>query len=44
MCDLAPDYARLNKWNHGFALVEVRDDGEFDVENLRIVGDTVRTS
>lgn len=44
LCDLTPDYARLNKWNHGFAVVEVREGGEFDVENLRIVGDTVRTS
>lgn len=44
LCDLTPDYARLNKWNHGFAVVEIRDGGEFDVENLRIAGDRIRTS
>lgn len=44
LCDLRPDYARLNKWNHGFAVVDVHADGEFDVENLRIVGEKVRTS
>lgn len=43
LCDLTPDYARLNKWNHGFAVVEIHEDGEFDVENLRIVGDRIRT-
>lgn len=44
LCDLRPDYARLNKWNHGFAVVDVHADGEFDVENLRIAGDKIRTS
>jgi hypothetical protein len=44
LCDLTPEYARLNKWNHGFAIVAVHDGGEFDVENLRIVGDRIRTS
>jgi hypothetical protein len=44
LCDLTPDYARYNKWNHGFAIVNVHDSGEFDVENLRIADGTVRTS
>jgi hypothetical protein len=45
LCDLRPEYARLNKWNHGAALVEVHDDGSFDVQNLRITADgKVRTS
>jgi len=37
LCQLHPEFARINKWNHGFALVEVSDDGAFRVENLRIV-------
>jgi predicted phosphodiesterase len=44
LCDLAPDYARLNKWNHGFAIATVHDGGEFDVANLRIAGGKVRSS
>ena len=45
LCHLNPEYARINKWNHGFAMVEVREDGDFDVHNLRITSDgIVRTS
>lgn len=45
LCDLNPEYARINKWNHGFAMVTVREFGDFDVQNLRITADgTVRTS
>ena len=44
LCDLRPDYAVYNKWNHGFAIVNVHADGEFDVQNLRIKGGTVRQS
>lgn len=36
LCDMNPEYARINKWNHGFAFVEIGADGEFDVENFRI--------
>lgn len=36
LCDLRPDYARFNKWNWGFATVEVEADGGFGVQNLRI--------
>jgi predicted phosphodiesterase len=36
LCDLHPEYARVNKWNHGFALVETDKDGAFSVENKRI--------
>jgi predicted phosphodiesterase len=36
LCDLTPEYARVNRWNHGFATVDVKADGEFDVTNLRI--------
>jgi predicted phosphodiesterase len=44
LCDLAPDYARLNKWNHGFAIATVHAGGEFDVANLRIADGKVRSS
>lgn len=45
LCDLRPEYARLNKWNHGAALVEVHNDCSFDVQNLRITADgKVRSS
>ena len=33
---MRPEYARVNKWNHGFATVEVAADGNFNVENYRI--------
>lgn len=45
LCDMRPEYARLNKWNHGFAVVTVHDDQSFDVENMRITADgKVRSS
>ena len=33
-----PEYARINGWNHGCARVEVDNDGNFEVINLRIQG------
>lgn len=36
LCELHPDYMPLNKWNHGFAHVTVKDNGTFSVKNLRI--------
>lgn len=44
LCDLRPAYAPLNKWNHGFAMVETRPGGEFDVANMRVVDGRVRSS
>lgn len=44
LCDLTPEYARINRWNHGFAIVEVHDDGQFDVSNLRVADGVVRSS
>lgn len=44
LCNLHPDYARLNKWNHGAAIVRTDSDGQFDVENFRIAGGKVRQS
>ena len=36
LCDLTPDYARINQWNHGFAVVEWSEKGGFGVQNYRI--------
>lgn len=36
LSELHPMYMPLNKWNHGFAFVEVQDDGDFQVHNKRI--------
>ena len=46
LCDLAPEYARINKWNWGFASVQIaKTGGGFDVSNYRITGDgKVRSS
>jgi len=38
LCDLSPDYNPFgNDWNWGFGLIEVRDKGDFEVQNLRIL-------
>ena len=38
LCDLQPEYNPFgNDWNWGFALVNVNDDGGFEVENKRIM-------
>jgi predicted phosphodiesterase len=45
LCDLRPDYARVNRWNWGFATVTVHKGGAFDVHNYRVMQDgTVRTA
>lgn len=44
LCDLTPEYARINRWNHGGAIVTVEADGEFSVENFRISAGKVRQS
>lgn len=36
LCDLNPCYAKINKWQHGAAFVEVDRSGEFQVQNFRI--------
>ena len=36
LCDLTPAYARVNRWNHGYAFVEVANDKSFNVSNFRI--------
>ena len=42
LCDLHPEYAPLNEWNHGFALLDYRGGDDWEVENRRIVGGKVR--
>lgn len=37
LCNLTYDYAPLNKHNHGFAVVDVWNDGGYEVDNLRII-------
>jgi predicted phosphodiesterase len=42
LCCLWPEFARINKWNHGFAAMEV-SGYDFEIENKRIVqGEVVR--
>jgi predicted phosphodiesterase len=45
LCGLTPSYAKINRWNHGMAEIEVFADGQFNVTNFRInkAGD-VRTA
>lgn len=45
LCDLTPEYARVNAWNHGFAVATVHKGGTFDVHNYRVMSDgTVRSA
>jgi hypothetical protein len=45
LCDMRPEYARINKWNQGFAVIETAADGTYNVSNYRIGTDyTVRQS
>jgi predicted phosphodiesterase len=45
LCDLHPDYARINKYNWGFAMVNVHKGGTFDVHNFRVMSNgTVRSA
>lgn len=36
-CELNPPYCPLNRWNHGFAFVEIAGDGKFSVHNKRVM-------
>lgn len=44
LCDLQPAYRPFayTKWNHGAAIVDVDEDGDFSVENFRIIDRKVR--
>ena len=37
LCDLSPDYAPVNNWNHGFARVQLNSDNSFSVDNKKII-------
>lgn len=39
LCNRRPEYARINKWNWGFAEIENANDGSFEVDNWRINND-----
>ncbi len=36
LCELHPAYLPINSWNHGFAIVDVEENGHFTVHNKRI--------
>ena len=36
LCWLHPEYARFNKWRHGFAEIELHSDGSFELFNHKI--------
>lgn len=36
LCDLSPEYATINSWNHGFAIVRVGDKKTWNVSNRTI--------
>jgi predicted phosphodiesterase len=45
LCDLNPEYARVNRWNRGFCHIEVAKDNQFNLHNYRITSDyQVRTA
>jgi len=37
LCELVPDYAVINNWNNGFAIIEYEENGEFHVYNKKII-------
>jgi len=41
LCDLKADYAPYNDWTHGFAFVELFENGHFSVKNHLIQGEEV---
>lgn len=36
LCELNPDYLPVNEWNHGFAIVEKDEEGDFIFHNKQI--------
>ncbi len=37
LCELTPSYMKVNRHNHGFAVVELMKNGDFNVNNLRVL-------
>lgn len=33
MCELSPEFSRINNWNNGYAFVEIDSSGAFEVDN-----------
>ena len=44
LCDLTPEFLRVNRWNHGFAAIEVAKDRQFDLHNMKIINNKVRSA
>jgi predicted phosphodiesterase len=44
LSDPHPRYAPINRWNHGGMRVEVSKDGDFEVINLRLIGNKIHRS
>jgi predicted phosphodiesterase len=43
LCEMHPQYMPINKWNHGFAFVDVDpSDGSYEVDNFRIIDGRLR--
>lgn len=42
LCGMRPEYYPYNKWNLGFAIIETSDNGDFEVNNKRIIEGKVR--
>lgn len=38
LCNVRPEYAPLNRWNQGFATLEVKMDGEYHLKNWIVEG------
>jgi hypothetical protein len=36
LCELHPDFAKFNKWNRGYAEVDVEASGDFHLNNIRL--------
>jgi len=37
LCELHPLYMPINKWSHGFAIQTTMPDGDFEVDNKKII-------
>jgi predicted phosphodiesterase len=37
LCDMTPEYARVNRWDHGFATIEIESGGDYHLQLKRIV-------
>jgi len=42
LCELSPDYMPYNEWVHGFAIVTMKENGNFSVQNLTIDNGEIR--